>query len=320
LLALLPSNRVVFAIAADASLDAAARRAMAALQEEGYRILIDGPAPAGTALPPGLRAVSRDCADGIDGLAPGALLALYGPHLARGVNTAARRDACAAAGFGWFSGEYPIHPAPSSDPDDGFSCKRLLSLLGLLAVDADTRDIETLIRQDPALSYQLIKLVNSAAFALGTPITNFNQAIGQLGRRQLQRWVQLLLYARQRDDGLPNPLLPVAAMRAAQMESLCKERGGDRDAQDLAFTIGVFSLLDVLLGIPMHDIAAALKLAADSAAALVERRGPMGQLLALVETPAPTAADLQAAGVAPSHWRQSQLHAYHWAIQVSRNV
>jgi EAL and modified HD-GYP domain-containing signal transduction protein len=136
----------------------------------------------------------------------------------------------------------------------------------------------------------------------------------------LQRWVQLLLYARQRDDGLPNPLLPVAAMRAAQMESLCKERGGDRDAQDLAFTIGVFSLLDVLLGIPMHDIAAALKLAADSAAALVERRGPMGQLLALVETPAPTAADLQAAGVAPSHWRQSQLHAYHWAIQVSRNV
>jgi EAL and modified HD-GYP domain-containing signal transduction protein len=320
LLALLPSNRVVFAVAASSLSDVAAGRAMAVLQEEGYRILIDGPVPAGIALPARLRAVSRDCADGLGGLAAGALLALYGPHLARGVHNAARRDACAAAGFGWFSGEYAVHPAPSSDPDDCFSGKRLLSLLGLLAADADTREIEILIKQDPALSYQLIKLVNSAAFALSTPIISFNQAIGRLGRRQLQRWVQLLLYARQCDDGLPNPLFPLAAMRAAQMESLCEQGGGDRDAQDLAFTIGVFSLLDVLLGIPMHDIAAALNLAPDSAGALVERRGAMGRLLALVETPAPTLADLQAAGVAQPHWWQSQLHAYHWAIQVSRNV
>jgi EAL and modified HD-GYP domain-containing signal transduction protein len=136
----------------------------------------------------------------------------------------------------------------------------------------------------------------------------------------LQRWVQLLLYARPRADGLPNPLLPVAATRAAQMESLVKQRGGDRDAQDAAYTIGVFSLLDVLLRIPMAEIAAALKLAPDCAAALLERRGELGQLLALVEAPAPTADDLQAAGVAPPHWWQSQLHAYHWAIQVSRNL
>jgi EAL and modified HD-GYP domain-containing signal transduction protein len=329
LLALLPSNRVMFAIAADALPDAAARRAMAALQEEGYRILIDGPAPAGVALPPGLGAVSRDCTDGV---APGALLSLYGPHLARGVNSGARRDACAAAGFGWFSGEYalhpthPIHPARSGNPgnpgdrDDGSSRKRLLSLLGLLAVDADTGDIETLIKQDPALSHHLIKLVNSAAFASSTPIANFHQAIGRLGRRQLQRWVQLLLYARQAEDGLPNLLLPLAATRAARMESLVGQRGGDREAQDAAFTIGVFSLLDVLLGIPMEQIAAALKLAPDHAGALLGRRGELGRLLALVETPAPTPADLQAAGIAPRHWWQSQLHACHWAIQVSRSV
>ncbi|GGE82402.1 hypothetical protein CR103_13850 [Massilia psychrophila] len=320
LLALLPSNRVLFAIAAGALLDPAACRAMAALQEAGYRILIDGSTPAGVLLPPNLRAVSRDCTGGASGPVPGALLALYGPHLARGVNHAARRDACEQAGFGWFSGAYPLHPAPSDDADGGCARKSLLSLLGLLAEDADTRDIEILIRQDPALSYHLLKLVNSAAFAPGTPITNLHQAIGRLGRRQLQRWMQLLLYARQRDDGLPNPLLPVAATRAAQMESLCRQRGGDRDAQNAAFTIGVFSLLDVLLGISMGEIAAALKLAPGNACALIERRGELGQLLALVETPAPTLAGLQAAGVAPPHWWQSQLHAYRWAIQVSRNL
>jgi EAL and modified HD-GYP domain-containing signal transduction protein len=236
------------------------------------------------------------------------------------VNTTDRLQQCALAGFGWFSGAYPIQPQAGVDADDGTTRKRLLSLLGLVAADAGTCELETLLKQDPALSFQLLKVVNSAAFARGGPITSFAQAIGVLGRRQLQRWLQLLLYARQREDGLPNPLLPVAALRAAQMESLCKQRGGDRDEQDIAFLVGVFSLLDVLLGIPMDEIVAALKLAPDTAAALQQRSGPLGRMLKLVETPAPTLAALREADIAPNRWWQSQLHAYHWAIQVSRNL
>jgi EAL and modified HD-GYP domain-containing signal transduction protein len=315
---LLPPSRVMFAIGAAALADDAACRAMAALQEEGYRILIDGANPAALDLTPALRALSLDCTDDVP--APDTLKALFGPHLARGVDSARRHAQCAAAGFGWFSGDYAIEPAPADEADDGTSSKRLLNLLVLLAADAETREVEALLKQDPALSFQLLKLVNSAAFALSTPITSFAQAIGLLGRRQLQRWLQLLLYARQREDGLPNPLLPVAARRAAQMESLCKQRGGDREAQDLAFMVGVFSLLDVLLGIPMTEIVAELKLAPDTAAALTERSGALGQLLALVEPPATTPAALREAGITTAHWWQSQLRASHWAIQVSRNV
>jgi c-di-GMP-related signal transduction protein len=112
-----------------------------------------------------------------------------------------------------------------------------------------------------------------------------------LGRRQLQRWLQLLLYARQQPDGLPNLLLPLAARRGAQLEALARLQGDDRDAQDLAFMTGVFSLLDRLLHMPMSEIAAELYL-------------PV----------------LQAAGVSLEHWWSSQLHAYHWAIEVGRNV
>lgn len=318
LLALMPPNRVLFAIDAAVLADDAARRAMAALQDAGYRILLDGAVPAGVTVPPALRAVCRDCSDAAP--APAALLALFGPHLARGVHSAARFDACAKAGFSWFSGDYPIHPAPSEQPDDGSSRKRMLNLLGLLLTDADTCDIEAMLKQDPTLSYHLLKLANSAAFGAAAPITSFAQAIGRLGRRQLQRWLQLLLYARQREDGLANPLLPMAALRAAQMESLCAQLGGDRDAQDLAFMIGVFSLLDVLLAVSMDDIVAALKLPPDDAAALTCRGGPLGRMLALVETAAPTPAAIGAAGIASAQWWHSQLHAYHWAIQVSRNV
>ncbi|MES2756903.1 MAG: HDOD domain-containing protein [Pseudomonadota bacterium] len=318
LLDLMPANRVMFAIDADALADHGAIARIAALHEAGYRILIDGTAPAGVVLPPTFGAVSLDCAERMP--APGTLATMFAPHLARGVDSAAQREQCARAGFSWFSGSYPIHPPPSETPDDGSSRKRLLSLLGLLAADADTRALETQLKQDPALSYHLLKLVNSAAFALSTPITSFAQAIGLLGRRQLQRWLQLLLYARQRDDGLANPLLPVAALRAAQMESLCKQRGGDRDAQDLAFVVGVFSLLDVLLGISMEEIVGALNLAPATATALTERSGALGRLLRLVETTAPSEDDLREADVAPLHWWRSQLHAHHWAIQVSRNL
>jgi EAL and modified HD-GYP domain-containing signal transduction protein len=139
---------------------------------------------------------------------------------------------------------------------DGTSRKRLLALLGLLARDADSRELEVLLKQDPALAYHLLKLVNSAAFALSSPIHSFGQAINVLGRRQLQRWLQLLLYARQQDDGLANPLLPLAAVRAHDGR-LAKALGWDRDQQDMAFVAGVFSLLDVLLAMPMTEIVAA---------------------------------------------------------------
>jgi EAL and modified HD-GYP domain-containing signal transduction protein len=317
LLELVPPHRVVLAIDAAALADPAAVKQLVDLHDDGYRIMLDGAAAAGIAPPPALQRTSRACAAGAAGEP---LAALSGPHLAREVDDAARFAECAAAGFEWFSGAYPFHPAPSAEPDDGSSRKRLLAMLGLLARDADTSELELLLKQDPALSYHLLKLVNSAAFALSNPITSFGQAINLLGRRQLQRWLQLLLYARRQEDGLPNLLLPQAALRAAQMEALVKARGGDRDAQDIAFMVGVFSLLDVLFALPMDELVGALSLPAGAGEALLARSGPLGALLKLVETPLPPAQALQDAAITPVRWWHSQLHAHHWAIQVSRNL
>ena len=179
-------------------------------------------------------------------------------------------------------------------------------------------ELEALIKQDPSLSYHLLKLVNSAAFALSSPVHSFSQAINVLGRRQLQRWLQLLLYARQQDDGLPNPLLPLAAVRAAQMEALVRAQGGDRDQQDMAFVAGVFSLLDVLLGMAMTEIVAALSLDLDVVMALLDRAGPLGELLQLVE--GHDRAALELAGLDAATFWQTQLDAHQWALQVSRNL
>ncbi|HEX9172118.1 MAG TPA: HDOD domain-containing protein [Telluria sp.] len=317
LLALLPRSRVVFAVPAAALAAEGAGRQLEALHEDGYRILLDGPVPAGVQPPHTLRTISRDCSLAAPGRA--VLSPLFGPHLAHGIGTLQRLGECESAGYDWFSGAYQLAAQANNPNQDGSSRRRMLALLGLLARDADSCELEQLLKQDPALSFHLLKLVNSAAFAVSAPITSFHQAITLLGRRQLQRWLQLLLYARQQDNGLPNLLLPLAALRGAQLEALAKREGGDREAQDLAFMTGVFSLLDRLFAMPMTDVVGALNLPPHVAAALLRHEGELGRRLHLVSGTAQADA-LRAARIDHASWWQSQLHAYHWAIQVARNV
>lgn len=317
----LPLGRIVFTVPAARLADGAVQQRCQALSERGLRLLADGEVGI-TATQAGIRGLDVDCADALPSAL--AMMTLPGPHLARNAG-GARADACRKAGFTLFRGELPRVPEHDAGQDggqgDGTSRKRLLALLGLLAQDADSRELETLLKQDPALSYQLLKLVNSAAFAPNSnPIHNFGQAINLLGRRQLQRWLQLLLYARQQEDGQANALLPLAALRAAQMEALCKLREGDRDEQDQAFLVGVFSLLDVLLAMPMPEIVAALNLDLDVVAALLDRSGPLGEMLALVEMHEPQGCVLRDLGIDNETYWRSLLQAYHWALQVSRNV
>jgi EAL and modified HD-GYP domain-containing signal transduction protein len=318
-LALLAPNRVLLALRAASLAEDGAVRRLTALQQAGYRILLDGDLPAGMARPPALRTVARDCGSALPAPAPSSLPGLFGPHLARGVDTPARFQACENAGFGWFEGDYPLHQA-RAEGDDGSSRKRLLTLLALLARDADSCELEHQLKHDPALSYHLLKLVNSAAFSGGLDITSFAQAISRIGRRQLQRWLQLLLYARPHADSPPNLLLPLAALRGAMLEALCEREGGDRDAQDLAFMAGVFSLLDRLFHMPMAAIVADLRLPAHVEAALVQRDGVLGRRLQLAGCGRPDPALLAAAGIDAAAWWQASLHAHHWAIQVARNV
>jgi EAL and modified HD-GYP domain-containing signal transduction protein len=74
-----------------------------------------------------------------------------------------------------------------------------------------------------------------------------------------------------------------------------------------------------LFAMPMNEIVRALRMPAHVSDALRAREGKLGQHLRLVESP-PSAAELQQAGIDTDAWWHSQLHAYHWAIQVAHNV
>lgn len=211
----------------------------------------------------------------------------------------------------------PTHPFCS-----GPTQTLLLKILAQIARDAETRDIEATLKQDPQLSVQLLRLVNSVAFSPDTQIHSFAHAITLLGRRQLQRWLQLLLFASHASETQSNPLLARAALRATLMEGLCKAAGGGPAAQDEAFMVGMFSLLEALLSQPLAAIIGPLKLAVDVSNALLQHAGVLGDMLTLVETaeqePDAVAAALERIGINSETWCKAQIDALSWAIQVSR--
>ncbi|MES2299336.1 MAG: HDOD domain-containing protein [Pseudomonadota bacterium] len=307
--------RLVFALPARAYAEPDALARCQALQAAGCRFMQDGELD--PALPSWLGGQLYAC---IPGQPVARAPRTPGPHLAHGVADAAQQQQCREAGFDGFSGSYALQAPTPAVPGASGSRKHMLALLGMLAREAEVHEIEIQLKQDPALSFQLLRLANSAAQGLRKPVSNFGQAIMLLGRRQMQRWLQLLLYARAQADGLPNLLLPLAALRAAQMEMLCKLQGGNADEQDRAFMAGVFSLLDVLLGMPMGEVVAALGLPSEVGAALMARHGRLGHLLQLAEARAPDHEALRRAEADPESLWRSQLQGYHWAIQVSRNL
>ncbi|MBI5923019.1 MAG: HDOD domain-containing protein [Betaproteobacteria bacterium] len=302
-------------LAADATVE------LERLQRQGFRLMVQGIPGPGQNLPPAVTALSAAAEASGGWKSPPK--SLPGPHLALDVDTPTLFAAAQTAGFSRYAGRYPLNPLPAQQ-QKGPSRALLLKLLGLVTSDGETHEIEDLLKQTPALSYQLLRLVNSVSFSLNTKISNFGHAIALLGRRQLQRWLQLLLYAQKNGDA-QNPLMALAALRASLCEALCKMQGGDREAQERAFMAGMFSLLDALFAMPLAEILAPLNLADEVVAAVLRREGSLGGLLTLAER-AETTPDaafgelLAAAGMNPADYARCLVEACHWTIQVGQGA
>jgi EAL and modified HD-GYP domain-containing signal transduction protein len=208
--------------------------------------------------------------------------------LAEKVEDDTRMHLCHELGFDLFQGYYFARPTVIEGKRMKTSEMALLRLLGLISQDADTAEIEAVFKQEPVLTISLLRLTNSAGSGLSTKITSLRHAITLLGRRQLLRWLQLLLYSDASGSASAvNPLLQLAATRGRLMELLVdhtpevKKHG--RDLVDQAFMVGILSLMPMMLGAEAGETLAQLPLAASIHDALSERKGVLGDLITLVE-------------------------------------
>jgi EAL and modified HD-GYP domain-containing signal transduction protein len=181
-------------------------------------------------------------------------------------------EAALRAGAHYASGE-------TSARDDATSARplppqvlRVHRLLQHLGRDAELRQLAGEIKADVALTYRLLSFANSAAVGASREIDSIEQAILLLGRNELYRWLSIMLISSA--DGRPaaRALQEIALARGQLLESLARERGDPRP--DGFFTIGLASMLGVLLQIPLAMAIEPLRLPEPAQQALLEGRGP----------------------------------------------
>jgi EAL and modified HD-GYP domain-containing signal transduction protein len=202
--------------------------------------------------------------------------------LAEKVEDREQAAACMAMGFDLFQGYYFARPEMLSGKHANDSKMVLLRILTLMLSGAENDKIVDAFKEHPTLSYNLLCMVNSAGNNLAVKISSLGHGLMVLGRRALQRWVQLLLYASGNEGAAVSPLMQLAATRAKLMELVARQiRQRDLDYADRAFMVGMLSLLDVLMDEPMKDIVARMSLQEEIEAALLQRSGDLGDLLSL---------------------------------------
>ena len=203
--------------------------------------------------------------------------------LAEKVETVEQFEACFKMGFDYFQGYFFERPMILNRNRIDISGMAMLKLLQQLIMDASIAEIEQTFKENPSLSYNLLRLDNSVGIGLRNKIKNLRHAIILLGVNHLRRWVQLSLFAINDRRGLNHPLLEMAVVRGRMMEILIDKKRVQDDLAEAAFMTGILSLLDVLFEVPMSEIVESLHLSDDVTNALLSRQGKMGMLLTLAE-------------------------------------
>jgi len=244
--------------------------------------------------------------------------------LAEKVETVEEFDTCMALGFEYFQGYYFARPAILSGKKIAPSELVILNLLQLINSDADNREIEMSVKRDPLLSLNLLRLVNTPAAGARRHIDSLAEALVVLGREQLQRWLQILLYATPGAQvELNSPLLQMATTRGKLMELMTRKLAQDRRASaEAGFTVGIMSLMDALFSMSMQDILQTVAVPPDVRAALLAREGTLGEMLKiveLVENPrrgSQLSKSLKAIGLSVKEMREIELEAFSWVNEL----
>ncbi|MBD5133611.1 MAG: HDOD domain-containing protein [Clostridiales bacterium] len=150
--------------------------------------------------------------------------------------------------------------------------------------EPNVEEIEQLIAADASLTFGLLKMVNSAYFALRHRATTITQAIMTLGLGQLKQWIYLLSASNAENELDPGSeeFLKRSFMRANFCSELMNYAKNMPISKAEAYLMGMFSTLNYLINAPMEDLLAEVPVADEIKAALLRREGRCGMLYELV--------------------------------------
>lgn len=199
--------------------------------------------------------------------------------LATGVQTMDDFEFCSRLGFQLLQGRFLYHPNPTVE---GKIDSSRVTVLRALAVTADENSdfvqIDHIISQDIGITYKLLRLVNSVYYGTNETIKSLQQAISMIGRDQLRGWITLILMSTV--DDKPTELTGTAVIRAKMCELLARAMG--RENVEEFFLIGLLSIVDALMNLPMEDVINKLSLNTEQVDGLLHQKGVLGQVLEIV--------------------------------------
>lgn len=203
--------------------------------------------------------------------------------LAREVGDWEEYEACSKLGLQSFAGRFYLTPVVGSVKAKGLNPSQamLVKLMELVRNNAEIFEIEEILKRDTAISYKLLRYINSAGFGLGFEIESMRHAIQVLGYNPLYRWLSVLFMSSDTST-TAQILMQTAIIRGRLTEVLGKSYLSKAEAENL-FITGMFSLLDRLLGMTMEEALEQIQLPDAVYDALVARTGIYIPFLTLAE-------------------------------------
>lgn len=196
--------------------------------------------------------------------------------LAEKVESQEEYELCKELGFDYFQGYFFCKPKIVESQRAPANRITIINLLAKLQnPEVHIEALEELISQDLALSYRLLKYINSAAFALRREVDSIHHAIVMLGLNTIRSLANLMLMSN--IDDKPHDLLVISIVRARMCEELSLHV--DKKMKDTYFTAGLFSVIDALMDSSMEDIVSQLPLSSELQDALLEQKGIVGDAL-----------------------------------------
>jgi EAL and modified HD-GYP domain-containing signal transduction protein len=209
----------------------------------------------------------------------------FGKHapklIATQIDDLSQYEVVLGLGFDAFQGAFFSRPEPLPSANMPQSTVAALRLMGMARdQNVNDRQLEDVISTDPVLTFQLLRLVNSAAVGM-RGVSSIGQALRLIGRTAFLRWLAVAVAAARRSsNGVDQELVRQAVERGRLLEQLA---GGSRDAGTL-FLVGLFSLLDAVFRMPLPEILSRVVLSDDANAALLERAGPYADAITFAES------------------------------------
>lgn len=282
----LPAHNVVLCMGADDLLDADMRSILLFLREQGFGFMLCG----AKGLPDDveLRAIVTHFEVQASDVATVSLLRqemlLGHPSveiIAARVNTWKEYEACMARRVNVFIDGAFGNP-PVREAEDALQPESLLivQLMQMIQRNEDVRTIEAALKHDAALTYRLLRYINSPSVGVAVEIHSLRHAVTMLGYSPLYRWLSLLLAT---SNKAGSPFMMKKAILRGRFVELMGQGMLPASESDNLFVAGMFSLLDQLLGVSMEGVLRKVQLTEAVQQAILSRGGLYGPFVALAE-------------------------------------